>query len=762
MKRAIIGALLLILTVGLAAPQFEIDLFRPKIARALERGLGRRVEVGAVHFNLFTGPGFTVDDVTIHEDPRAGIEPFAQVGSLEARVQLLSLFRHRLDFSSLRLDDASINLVKTEAGPWNFQFLLSSAPASAGAMPAINMRGGRVNFKFADTKSVFYFSDADLAVAPSMDGSIELRFTGEPSRSDRSAQDFGHFFVRGVWSARSVNMRVELEKSALEEVARLIDRRGFGLHGVIALDAQLSGPPSHLDVTGNIQVNDVHRWDLLPQSGGGLRVGYTGMLDLRNDRLELQSVSDTPNPQVAASFRAWDFLSSPHWDAGTQLKQVPVATVLEIARHLGAALPEKFTAEGSVSGEVQYSEPDGIAGRVALQDASVTLPDAQPLRAASAAVVIDHQVMSLEPSTVRVGENESADVEGSFSLGGAGSLDLKITTRGLSVSDLRSFGVAAIPLLDQTPQGTWRGWARYEWARDEVGRWSGEYELQNARIPVEGLAEPVKVLSAAVILNGKRVTVNRLRAKVGAIAFTGDYRWEPAAIRPHKFHLNIPAADGAELERVLAPALVRDRGFFARTLRLGDAPVPDWLKARRADGTVTIDALTFGEMQVRVDTARLLWDAAQVRVTNLGARIDQASLAGDLTIDLTSRAPHYRFEGKLNEVAYLGGRLDFEGRVDADGSGSDLLASAHAEGHLRGRSIAFSPEVEFRSGAACFEVSEQATGERWKLSSVEATQGSDVYTGSGGTQSDGRLVLDLLTRGRLVHYSTLLAASGTQ
>ena len=296
------------------------------------------------------------------------------------------------------------------------------------------MRGGRVNFKFGDTKSVFFFDDADVDVAPSMDGSVELRFAGAPSRSDRSGQDFGHFFVRGMWSAQKVNMRVELEKSALEEVARLIDRRGFGLHRVIALDAQLSGVPSHLEVTGNVQVNDVHRWDLLPQSGGGMRVQYKGVLDLWGDRLELASVSEVPNPQVSGAFRAWDFLTAPHWDASAELKQLPVATVLEIARHMGAALPEKFAAEGTLSGEVRYSEPDGVAGKVVLQDASVTLPDERPLKAASASVVIDHRVMSMEPATVSVGENDSADVEGSFSLEGAGNLDLKITTRGLSVS----------------------------------------------------------------------------------------------------------------------------------------------------------------------------------------------------------------------------------------------------------------------------------------------------------------------------------------
>src|SRR3984957_1586335 len=224
MKRAIIIALLLVLGIGFAAPHFEIEFVRPTIARALERGLGRRVEVGPVHCNLFTGPGFTVDDVTIHEDPRAGIKPFAYVGTLDARVRLLSLFHHKLEFSSLSLDEASINLVKADAGPWNFQFLLNSAPASAGAMPAIKMRGGRVNFKFGDTKSVFYFDNADLDVSPSMDGSAELRFVGAPSRSDHAGQNFGLFSVRGQWSAQRVDLKIELEKSAVEEVARLIDR----------------------------------------------------------------------------------------------------------------------------------------------------------------------------------------------------------------------------------------------------------------------------------------------------------------------------------------------------------------------------------------------------------------------------------------------------------------------------------------------------------------------------------------------------------
>ena len=103
MKRWLLMGLALVIALGVAAPFLEADRFRPAIERALERGLGRKVEVGHVHFKLLTGPGFSLDDVRIGEDPRAGIEPFAYVRTLSGEVRLLSLFARRLEFSSLRL-----------------------------------------------------------------------------------------------------------------------------------------------------------------------------------------------------------------------------------------------------------------------------------------------------------------------------------------------------------------------------------------------------------------------------------------------------------------------------------------------------------------------------------------------------------------------------------------------------------------------------------------------------------------------------------
>ena len=520
----------------------------------MKRGLGRKVDVGGIKPDAVSGAaaaaGFTLERVTIHEDPRAGIEPLAYVESLGASIRFLSLFERKLEFSSLNLSDATINLVKTDAGPWNFQFLLENGAADSKRIPSIRMRSGHgVNFKFGDTKSVFYFNDADLDVTPSSDGSMELRFGGAPSRTDRSTQEFGRFFVRGTAApdSRRLDLKVELERSPLEETLRWMDPRGFDVHGTVALEAQLSGPPSHLDVAGQIQLADVHRLDLIPDEVGALKLGFGGTLDLRGEHLDLQTTADRSVSPVVIRFRSWDFLKSPHWDAGVDLQQVPLATMLAVCRHMGATLPENLSAQGSVSGSVTYNEPQGMQGRVVVRDASLSVPDEKPVEAPVATVDIAGRSMSLEQclrAHRRKAERGDRRQLRSGSAPVAGFEDHHARSERRLHALLRAGGdPAAGTNAAGSSQAIWRGWARYQ-----GGDWSGESELQNARIALDGLAEPLLIQSASVSLNGKRVAVSRLQAEAGGIAFTGSYRWEPGPessekARPDKFDLKIDEAD---------------------------------------------------------------------------------------------------------------------------------------------------------------------------------------------------------------------------
>ena len=256
-RRSILVGVLLLIVSGLIAPYLSANRFGDRIRRALELSLHRKVEMESAGFNLFRGPGFTLHGVVIHEDPAVGIEPFAYVNAIEARVRLVSLLRGRLEFSALRLDQASVNLVKTPAGFWNLQQLLN--PAAAARLPSISVRGGRLNFKLGGVKSVFYFSNTDLDLRPSrtLGGPLSFEFSGEPTRSDRTARGFGAMRGRGQWrpsadTGGDLDLEVNLEKSSMGELVGLIHGHDIGVHGQLGGQARVRGPLSELEISGEI------------------------------------------------------------------------------------------------------------------------------------------------------------------------------------------------------------------------------------------------------------------------------------------------------------------------------------------------------------------------------------------------------------------------------------------------------------------------------------------------------------------------------
>ena len=778
MKRALILGLLAIMVIGAALPYAPVDFLKTPIQHALARGLGRKVEVDKVSLTLFSGPGVSLDGVTIHEDNRAGIEPFAYANTLDARISLLALLRGRLEFSSLNLNDATFNLVKPTAAPWNFQMLLSQTVAAGHAasppvgpalpeipatLPAIKMRGGRVNFKFANTKSVLYFDDTDLEVAPGEGGAVELRFSGVPSRTDKGTQNFGHFYVRGTAtpspSGQQFNFQVELEPSALDAVARLFDNSNAALKGLVSLNAQVAGPPASLDVKGTLLLENAGEW----------RVGYKGKLDLAAQTLELDSISPPGlNTRLHATTR--DLLTTPQWEVSADFNDAPLASGVELARNLGAPLPAKMTAEGVVAGSVRYRNTEGMGGNLEVRDAAVAMAGAAPLKIPTATVFLKGNRIAAGPNTVNVGSADSVDAEATYQAGEGGGIEVKIMTRRMNAADLRALsplGVGSIPLLDRIADGTWRGVLSYANPdpSSQKGFWSGDFEIQNTRLDVDGLADPVRIQSAAVSVKDQTVALTHIRAKLGNIAFGGEYRWgsrvdagdatdnEAEEAPPQRFRLQVAVADAKEVERLFQPTISREGGLLARTLRLGAAgATPDWLAARNVEGVLSIRALTLAGTQIGIDTARLAWDGASVTLSAIHGKVADAALAGELRIELAGRAPVYRFEGDLDDLPYKGGKVDFKGKVSAEGNGPALWASIKADGTLQGRSIAFSPDAEFRRASGRFQLNMTATGPRWKLSGLKLTQGSDNYSGEGATQADGRLVLDLSSGNRQVTY----------
>jgi len=770
------------MALGLAAPRVSANRFRPRIQAALEAALNRPVHLGAVHLSLFTGPGFTVDDVLIDDEPAAGIEPFAHVESMQARIRWISLFSGHLEFSSLRLDNPSVNVVRTTAGPWNIQPLLDrhSGPGAShrGDVPDIQIRGGRIDFKFGADKSVFYISDADVDVYPDADGEVVIRFSGAPARTDQASQSFGELSARGLLKPgpkgeRELSMGVHLDRTPIAELTRLFHGSDIGVHGYVIANASLTGPLSRLDITGDLHISDVHRSDLMPAPGEGWALDYRGLLSLTGHHLELASLTTPAQPDpVSVEFRLDDYLAAPKWSSRLQFHNLPAASLVETARHFGAAFPPGVQVEGQVDGAVGYSSQSGADGELTLSSAGVKFPDDGSSQSAalqnaslqvdSAQVQISDGKIVLAPCEVEIADGQSARIEGEYALDNSHAA-LRISARNLAIGAPRWFDAGAVPLLGHLLQGSppgslpgsWKGWISYEKTGELAGVWSGQYDLQNAVVEIPGLAAPVRLAAASVLMNGDGIQITRMRGRSGTIKFEGDYRYDAPAAHPHRLRLTIPQLQVADLEKLLLPTLRRNQSFLARAFRRGQR-VPPWLEERDADVTVQVGSLMSGDVALGDVSGRVQWRGPSIAVSNLAWHSGDMHAAGKLSVNLAHGEPVYQVSGTVENFDYRNGQLDIDGELQTSGTGEDLLENLKSKGAFEGRGIMLAPDSQMREVSGSYTLSASSGVPRLLLSSVQVLQGGDTLIGQGSSQPDGHLVLELASGRKQVRLTGML------
>jgi len=768
-RRSLLIALFIVVAFGVAAPFLRADRLRPRIQAALEAALNRPVTLGAVHLNLFTGPGFTVDDVQIDDDPAAGIEPFAHVDSMQARIRWTSLFAGKLAFSSLRLDTPSVNVVRMPSGPWNIQPLLDHRPQSGTphrrAIPDIQIRGGRIDFKFGDTKSVFYISGADVDVYANESGDVVIRFSGAPARTDQASQTFGELTARGLLQTGAngedqLSMGLHLDRTAISELTRLFHGSDIGVHGFVLANAKLAGPLSKIAITGDLNISDVHRWDLMPSPGEGWTLNCRGLLDLNSHHLELATLNTPattpvqPDP-VSVEFRLDDYLAAPKWSGSLQFRGLPAASLVETARHFGAPFPPGVQVEGKVEGSIGYSSQSGVGGQLTLASAAVKFPQGGSAQFDSAQVQIADGKVVLAPSDVEMEDGQFAQVEGEYAFDNTHAA-FRIATRQLTVGAAHLFEAAPIPLIEQLRQGAWKGWISFEKTAENPAVWSGQYELQNAVVEIPGIASPVRLASASVQMNGDGIQLTRMHGRAGTVKFDGEYRYQATALHPHRLRLTIPELQIADAERLMLPALRRTQGFLARTFRLRDQPLPKWLAERDADITVQVPGLMNGESLLGELRAHAVWRGASINLSNVDWRMEDTHASGKMAVNLAKAEPAYQLNGAMENFDYRSGQLDVDGEFTTSGIGADLLLNLRSKGTFEGRGIVLAPDAEMRVVSGAYRVTAMNGIPRLLLSNVQVSQGSDTLVGQGSSQPDGHLVLELTSGRRQVRLTGML------
>jgi hypothetical protein len=410
---------------------------------------------------------------------------------------------------------------------------------------------------------------------------------------------------------------------------------------------------------------------------------------------------------------------------------------------MGAAIAQQLELTGSASGAFGYSSSEGLHGAfTASAAAKTTASDA--VRCERADLIVEHDRWLLAPAQVAIGRGQGAMLQAEY-VGGSNSLDVQITTRGLTIGEMQSgtgrlMGAAAVPVLEQLEGGRWHGSLRYQIEGRAAGKWTGSGELESTKGEVPGLAQKVLVHRAKIAIDGSDVVVSRLAGEIGKTKFEGEYHYQQGAARPHRATIAVGSVSLSELERILKPSLTRSQGFLARTLRF-QAPTPDWIKTRHAEIRVQIGTLEAGDIALEGVRGRILWDGTKVEMPDLTAQIEGGAMKASLSVDLGKNQPSYQFKGSAEKVGWQDGELDADTRIRASGTNSDFLASLRADGCFSARSVSLAADAEFTTIEGCYDFT-AGSPMRLAVSKLQGAIGAESYAGKGVMQPGGRLQLD--------------------
>jgi hypothetical protein len=127
--------------------------------------------------------------------------------TVTAAFRIPSLWQGKLEISRISVDDASLNLVRTDAGRWNLDTLFRTATAQAGVhasgdtqagsstpgssrrttpFPYLEATNFRINFKSGSEKLPLSLVNTDLSFWQEEPGDWRIRVRGQPARTDVS------------------------------------------------------------------------------------------------------------------------------------------------------------------------------------------------------------------------------------------------------------------------------------------------------------------------------------------------------------------------------------------------------------------------------------------------------------------------------------------------------------------------------------------------------------------------------------------------
>lgn len=441
---------LVLLLLAITPPLLNVSRYQRRIVTSMSASLGRPVHLDNVTLHLLPMPGFTLQNFVVSEDPAFGNEPTIRANEVVATLRVSSLWQQRVEFSSVKFVEPSVNLVRGADGRWNLEGVLlhashvDTAPTAqqrAGAAPRfpyIEATGGRINLKLGQEKMPFSLTDADFALWLPSPQTWRVRLEGKPTRTDSNIGDPGTLRVEGQLqrAARMQDVPVDLHArwydAPLGEASKLVSGSDRGWRGTLHSDLWLTGPLAAANLKTQITLVDLRRADFVPVRTLDESVSCTSSADLPGARLTNLACTVPTSGSQALAFDAQEMdLTQPQAAQATiRADKLPLEWVFNWMRLFSARIPSEPPVQGTVDADLAHAPQtpvNGWNGTVALTiPVQARHPNGEVVLAKTATTApqifeatldstTDGWTASMKPTPLRLGPGSDLTVSGQAS-----------------------------------------------------------------------------------------------------------------------------------------------------------------------------------------------------------------------------------------------------------------------------------------------------------------------------------------------------------
>lgn len=691
---AVVAVIVLIVVVMLLLPHLiDVNQYRGEIQAQLQNRLHRPVKLGAMSLAVFP-LRVQVQDVSIGEDPRYHSKlPFAQVGEMDISVKLFPLLAKNIEIDSLTLKRPTIELIKDEAGVWNFASLgqapaepatsVPSAPAQArpqAPAPAqapspsqggtfslneLKITDGQVavtDYQKHQARAVYDHIDLTLKdYAPNQPFSIDLaaHVPGKGAET-LSLSGKGGPINQAQMLGTPFDGKLKLNEVSLAGAQKFLNTAALeGTDAMLSGSTDLTNAGGKMAAKGSLKISDTVIHNV--QIGYPITADFDVADELNTDVIQIKqgdvklgstplSVSGTlnnhPTPAVA--------------DLNLSAKDASIEDAARLAAAFGVAFSPNAKITGNLSANIHAQGPtDRLAlnGTVNGRNLEVTGKDIPT------AVKVPSLDLTMTPQDIR--SNPFTATSGATTLAGQMSIaqyttpsptiDATFKTVNGKVDELlniaKAYGVSAVEDMSGSGAITIDVHATGPIKNTDAMTFNGTGALQNASLKMPTLTQPLNVRNANLQFTQNSVNLTNLNASLGSTNASGNLSIANFQAPRLTFALAADKLNITELQKLVvsSPAKKAQASWsLVPTAEAAPAPKPGFMDTATGTGTITVGSLVYDRTELTNLRSNVNLNHGVIQLSPLTAQVYGGQIAGSITADLRQAVSNFAVNAKLN------------------------------------------------------------------------------------------------------------------